>query len=323
MNTSNIPANNYRSPNEKHWTGRATPKEDGPQYWYQQIKCLDLLTEKGPSGDVAILGYACDEGVLRNQGRVGAVDGPEYSRQKLAKLSYHHKKTVADVGDIICIKDKLEECQDALASVVHLLLEHSIFPIVIGGGHDIAYGHFNGIMKALGQRSDKIGIINFDAHFDLRPVKDGANSGTPFYQILKEHGKQVNYLAIGIQEASNTPSLFNLAHQLGVEYILIDRCKMTFIDETKKQLEAFLLDKDHIYITIDIDGIASAFAPGASAPSPTGFTPSFLLSCLDYLMRSNKVVSCDIAEFNPSYDIDGVTANLVARIVDHVVKNIP
>ena len=323
MNTVNLKPHNYKAPVQSHWTGRATPAEDGLQYWYQQINCHDLLDDGVPSCDVAILGYACDEGVRRNQGRVGAVDGPEYSKKKLARLAYHHSKKIADVGDIICVGESLEECQEALAAAVHVLIESSIFPIVIGGGHDIAYGHFNGIHRAVNQENGKIGIINFDAHFDLRPSTNTTNSGTPFYQILSEHQETTDYLAIGIQAASNTPSLFNLANQFAADYILIDQCEMNNATAILNRLQAFLSDKDYIYITIDIDGIASAFAPGSSAPSPLGFTPRFLFHCLDYLMRSNKVISCDIAEFNPSYDQDGVTANLVARIVDHIVKNLP
>ena len=68
----------------------------------------------------------------------------------------------------------MESCQIALCTTISCLISRQIFPIVIGGGHDIAYGNFNGIKKALkGKQKNKIGIINFDAHFDLRPLVDG------------------------------------------------------------------------------------------------------------------------------------------------------
>ncbi len=317
-----ITTSTYKASSSEIWIGRTPSAIETEQYWYQKVECLDLLQTPELSQDIALLGYACDIGVLRNQGRAGSAQGPEACRKKLSRLAWHHDLSIADVGDIYCTNDSLELSQEALAHAVYRLLSNATFPILIGGGHDMAWGHFKGIHKSLlGQsRATKVGIINFDAHFDLRPVVDSANSGTPFNQILRTHSSDVDYMVVGIQRASNAPSLFELARQLEVAYITNDECLGSRIELIIDQLTEFISNKDHIYLSIDLDSISSAYAPGVSAPSPMGFAPSFLLRCLTHLLDSNKVISCDIAELNPAYDLDGITASLAASIVDHIVS---
>lgn len=77
-----------------------------------------------------------------------------------------------------------------------------------------------------------------------------------------------------------------------------------------------------MYLTIDLDGFSSAYAPGVSAPSPDGFDPVFIYKVLDFVLKSKKVISCDIAELNPDFDIDENTAFLAARLVDYIAQNI-
>jgi formiminoglutamase len=316
----------YQTPQKKHWQGRASRPELGNQYWHQAIECIDLLDWQGNKGGettIALLGYACDEGVRRNAGRVGAQKGPESFRKELAKLAYHHpSKKVIDFGDVICLEADLEGCQTALSERIEQLITQGAFPIVVGGGHDIAYGHFKGLRKALqNEPNAKIGILNFDAHFDLRPLTQEAHSGTPFYQILKEHDPAtVEYCVLGIQKAANSPELFSIAKELNGSYFFNHECEAANFETLKEQLSHFVARNDYLYISIDMDGFSSAYAPGVSAPSPMGFTPAFLEKMLAYLFSTQKVLSCDLAELNPAYDNDQCTAKLAARIVDGVVR---
>lgn len=317
INNENV---SYSPADKKQWSGRKTNKSLGEQYWYQAIKCVDLESEALVlNADVALVGYVCDEGVRRNLGRVGAKKGSSALRDRLGKVALHTNKKLIDVGNIICKANYLEQCQTAFSKTITLLIENKIFPIAIGGGHDIAYAHYNGIYKALKNKVKSIGIINFDAHFDLRPVETTPNSGTPFYQILSEMALEdikVNYLPIGIQKQANTLELFEIAKQKKVSFIDNFSCDFLLI---KEQLSKFIDKNEAIYITIDVDGFSSAYAPGVSAPSPLGFTPKFVMQSLEFLFGSKKVVSCDFAELNPAYDIDNQTANLVSRLVDFIV----
>ena len=82
----------YQAPLPQLWKGRTTAPELGIQYWYQQVQLVDLEKESEAEAvpHVALLGYACDEGVRRNKGRIGAAQGPDAIRKQLARLAYHH-----------------------------------------------------------------------------------------------------------------------------------------------------------------------------------------------------------------------------------------
>jgi len=315
----------YQTAKPENWTGRETNPEKGNQYWYQEIELLDIQEITYKSTDFALIGYACDEGVRRNLGRIGAQGGPKILRERLAKLPLHFEnKKVADVGDIICQDQGMEGCQIAFANVITELITNGIFPIAIGGGHDMAYGHYKGIKEALQNKTkNKLAIINFDAHFDLRPIEKQANSGTPFNQILSESNQEeIDYFAIGIQHQSNTKELFNIAKASQVEYAINYDCEASEekIIALQNKLKPFIERNDYLYITIDLDGFSAAYAPGVSAPSPFGFTPYFVLKMLRFLLRTKKVISFDIAELNPNYDTDNLTSNLAAKLVDFVVN---
>ncbi|MFH4968623.1 formimidoylglutamase [Gaetbulibacter sp. M240] len=322
--------NNYAPGNREIWTGRKTPEHLGVQYWYQAVNCV-LLSDLNdlPAGGFGLIGYACDEGVRRNQGRIGAVEGPGALREKLGKVAWHHQsETVYDFGDVLCQDDNMEASQAAFADGISDLISKGILPIGIGGGHDMAFAHFNGIKKAFNNINKRIGIINFDAHFDLRPVEEQPNSGTPFNQIaklLKQENKRLDYFVLGIQKGCNTRSLFDVAKKEGVKVVFAEQCQNQpeQIKAIKTKLNAFVASVDLLYITIDMDGFSSAYAPGVSAASPLGFSPEFVFETLGFLLSSEKVMALDIAELNPKYDRDHQTAILASRLIDFVVANCP
>ena len=311
------------APLSKLWKGRATAPELGVQYWYQKVQLLDLekKSETDAVPHVALLGYACDEGVRRNKGRIGAAQGPDAIRKQLARLAFHHNSlSISDYGNLLCADGNLEDCQKALSVITEQLVTQGSFPIVLGGGHDVAYGHFVGIHNALQQKGNSsIGIINFDAHFDLRPVEDQPHSGTPFNQILSEYASTTEYFALGIQQPVNTQELFAIAKEKEVNYLFNDVCENISYEVVTSKLHAFIERNDVLYLTIDLDGFSSAYAPGVSAPSPMGFSPAFAIKILNFLMQTQKVVAVDIAELNPRYDRDQCTAKLAARIVEALV----
>lgn len=314
----------YSTTIQETYSGRVS---DQKLYLHEKISCVDMSSLK-PSDDmrVAILGYACDEGVLQNKGRVGAEKGPDAIRKQLGKLPNHleDKTSVLDVGSIHYANTKLETVQDKLSEHVKHLLDCSLFPIILGGGHDIAYGTYNGIKKHLGT-SKSIGIINFDAHFDLRSNKNGATSGTPFYQIAQDcedSDSEFHYLCLGIREDANDSLLFKTAKELDVKYILRDTFRIEFHNEINAWINAFIQNVDAVYVTIDLDGFSSAYAPGVSAPSPMGFTPDVVLASLKTIIASGKLAAVDIAELNPSYDIDHQTARLAASLVHTLIHSL-
>ncbi|SNZ01241.1 formiminoglutamase [Flagellimonas pacifica] len=317
----------YSKPKKDIWQGRVTNKS---LYLHEKVKYTPLEEiPEPPKKSIALLGYACDEGIKRNQGRIGAVKGPETIKTSFGKLPNHLPSTVQlyDAGSITCKNEDMEAAQNALSKAVTTLLDNKQFPIVLGGGHDVAYGHYHGIKNYLDSKKEgqTIGIINFDAHFDLRKNTDNNNSGTPFYQIAMESQKEdsnFNYLCLGIRKDANDRSLFQTAKDLDVNFILSDTFQIEFLDEINTWIHAFIKTVDKVYVTIDMDGFSSAYAPGVSAPSPMGFTPQIVLECLKAIIGSGKLISLDLAEMNPKYDIDGQTAKLAASLIHYVAHNL-
>jgi formiminoglutamase len=227
---------------------------------------------------------------------------------------------VWDVGDIECPDEDLEMAQEALAKAVEALLSHHFIPIVIGGGHEMAWGHFQGISRSL---NAPIGIINFDAHFDLRPLLKGdkGSSGTSFLQIsnycekMKQH---FSYLCVGIQKCGNTEALFHKAKELGVQYLSAEEVALQ-PEASLAKIKQYIQQHDKIYLTICLDGFAAPFAPGVSAPQSLGLSPWMVLPALELIATSGKLVSFDIAELSPPYDQGGVTAHLTASLVCNLI----
>jgi len=317
-------ANRYLPPTEAPWQGRM----DSPaaSSFFQIIKLLDLKKNIPDHTKLAfaLLGFRCDEGIRRNLGRIGAAEGPIILREVLAKLPVHRQEIICyDAGDITCVDNNLESSQQSLGEAVSLLLQHNIIPIVLGGGHEMAWGHFQGIGKHL--TNAHLAIVNFDAHFDMRPLladKKGS-SGTPFLQIAEAQEaahRRFNYYCIGIQQAGNIQALFDTAKKCHAQYITADELQI----DTQKGIEfiqTILQNHRHIYLSLCLDVFASAFAPGVSAPQALGLSPWQLMPLVRKLASSGKVMSYDLAELSPKYDIDLRTTKLAANLIYEMIHH--
>lgn len=299
----------YIPPDRLIWQGRV---DEGKRF-HQLVEPIDLRQQFKPNQKFALIGFACDEGVKRNSGRAGAKEGPKAFRQALAKLpsviSFH------DVGDIVCDDGDLETAQEALGHVVGLLLSHGVFPFVVGGGHEVSWGHYLGIAET--KKNQHLSIVNFDAHYDLRPLLNGkGTSGTSFTQI-KNHIDKFDYTCIGIQRYGNTDALKQRAKELGVNTVYAED-----VDHELNPLDAVISRSQSIFLTVDLDVFATPFAPGVSAPQALGLTPSQIIKALEQLASSKKLVSFEIAELNPAYDPDGRTAALAASLASVVLHHV-
>jgi formiminoglutamase len=333
----------YKVTEENVWTGRIDSETNYDAFrLHQWVQRIDLRNETieldtGRLG-IAFIGFCCDEGVRRNLGRVGAAKGPENIRKALSNLPCRFTQDVRifDAGDIVCEDDNLEQSQEILAKAVGRILGLNLFPIVLGGGHEVAFGHYMGILNHLSEVEQKpnIGVINFDAHFDLRPYPNGGSSGTMFRQIADVcecKGMKYSYFCVGVQKHSNTIELFRTAEKLGVQYVLEKDIEgnrfahdISNSDEGSimERLDSFIKQNDHIYITICADVFSSAFAPGVSATQPLGLHPEAVLKFIKHLLKSQKTVSFDIAEVSPRFDLDNTTANLAKVLIFAVIDTL-
>jgi formiminoglutamase len=298
------------------WTGRTDPEPDSPR-WHQRIRALAGDSQPG----LALLGFACDEGVRRNHGRVGAAGAPLAIRKALANLAWHRQGPAYDAGDVTCDDGDLEAAQARLGRNVCALLDAGHLPIVLGGGHEVAYGSWSGLAEHLsGSHAPPIGIgiVNFDAHFDLRDPAHVHSSGTPFAQIAEAsaaHDWPFRYACLGVSRASNTRALFQRAAELEVLVREDREIRESSLERIGAELEAFAAGCDALYLTIDIDVLPACEAPGVSAPAARGVPMALLEPLLERLRDSGKLRLVDLAECNPDFDIDNRTARVASRLI--------
>lgn len=305
----------YKEVDMSLWQGRIDETADSLR-WHQCIKPYAENVQKG----VVLLGVASDEGVKRNKGRIGAANGPDHIRMALGSQAFHLQQPVYDAGNLYCQSGQLEEMQNEQGEVVQAILDQGHFPLLLGGGHEIAFGSFPGLQRHLirAGKTGTIGIINFDAHFDLRR-EIVPTSGTPFLQIADYcHQADIpfHYLCLGISEGANTGALFAEANQLGVEFIKDEEINNREMDRIERKLQAFVNACTALYLSIDLDVLPAATAPGVSAPASRGVPLGELEQLLSHirLVAGDRLRLADIAEYNPGYDIDSRTAKTAARL---------
>lgn len=308
----------YGPGDSKLWAGRVDGTDQSMRRWHQELRCIDLNEPQDLKDAVVLLGFCCDEGVRRNQGRSGAKDGPAQFRKVLAGLPVHFsaKLRLLDAGDVYCDDTDLESAQLALSERVAQIREKGGFPLLLGGGHEITYAHF----KGLDTDGSSIGIINIDAHLDIRPLKDGVgNSGTGFFQIaddLSRAGRSFNYLALGIQDISNTQSLLAYAKDKGTTIIKAEDIYAANVPEIVAAVHDFASKVDQVYLTIDLDAFAAPYAPGVSALAFNGIVPDATFQQIfQAIINLPNLLSLDVAELNPLYDIDQRTTKLGSDLI--------
>ncbi|MFZ4863792.1 formimidoylglutamase [Sphingobacterium sp. Mn56C] len=314
----------YTAGASDYWTGRVDGTAAAYRRWHQVVQCLPLTALQPLPKAVAFLGFVSDEGVRRNQGRVGAAEAPAVLRSVLAGLPVHFNAALQllDVGDIRCQGTDLESAQQHLAGAVEAIVRSGAFPLLLGGGHEITFPHFLGLKNATRKR---IGIINIDAHLDIRQPSDGRpNSGTGFYQIsqlLSNEQQPFSYLAIGIQQIANTAALFQYAQQKGVQIIGADAIHPKKVAAIKKSIRDFAATVDYVYLSIDMDAFAAPFAPGVSALAFNGIIPDrSFWRVFKVIINLPNLIAVDIAELNPALDIDNRTARLAADLIFKIVQ---
>lgn len=279
---------------------------------------LGEVLEKKEKPRAVIIGFPSDKGVLRNGGRPGASDAPEAIRRQLYKMTpsaeYYDPfmdfiTRCRDIGDIQ-VKGELAEDQENLGDVLTDYLSDNVMPIILGGGHETAFGHFLGYAGADMQAS----IFNMDAHTDVRPLKDGRpHSGSPFRQALEhESDCAETYLVAGLQPHSVARSHLEFIENHGGHHLFRDETNITSISGFFHQHES-----ERLMITFDMDAVDQSQAPGVSAPCTNGLPADLWLTAAYLAGRNEQVTSFDLSEVNPLHDRDNQTAKLGALTIWH------
>lgn len=303
------------------WQGRNDLAEaDNALRVFQTIKHRTTFAPQAEG--IALLGFACDEGVKRNHGRPGAHKGPDALRSALANMASHRgHDCLVDLGNIHAGPDGLEAAQDALSDAVKQCQQAGMRTLVFGGGHETAFGHGRGVLDAWPDA--RIAILNIDAHLDLRRANQ-ATSGTPFRQLAlhcEQQGREFHYTCIGVNPAANTQALLDEAARLNVNIIWDTDCQRPEQTEAAMQIAALVDWADKVYLTVDLDALPGWQMPAVSAPAGLGIPLDRLLTLLEPLCRSPKLQAVDLVEFNPDVDRDSLGAKVAARLAWQIVHH--
>lgn len=292
------------------WHGRFDSNEDIDLRIWQIVKPFDDVSKEY---GICFVGYDTDDGIKRNQGRIGAEKGSNAIRKAIQSFPIVENLKIYDYQNL---KNKvLEEAQKEYSLKISNVIKKGIFPIGLGGGHDIAFASYSGIRKAYPDK--KIGIVNFDTHLDMRPYDNGATSGTSFKQIL-DGDKNIKYSIVGFKKQGNTKRLIDTAKNYNV-LILDEEDDEKFIND---ELKKYLADADILYVTFCMDVFNASDAPGVSAPTIMGLDPKKGKRILREIMNTGKVVCIDFAEVSPEYDIDSRTAKLAGSLIYDIMNNL-
>ncbi|MDQ0474629.1 agmatinase family protein [Labrys wisconsinensis] len=274
--------------------------------------------------DCAIVGVPYDgASVVRS----GSRHGPDAVRQGLMYFTTYSSRDrramtnfrAADIGDVPVVLTDMETTFRRISDTVRTLVARGIVPVMLGGDHSIAFPNLRGVIEALGP-GKRLGVIHLDAHHDLRKAHLGAeSSGVPFRKTLEMPGTLLggrNLVQVGMAEFTNSPQLDDYAAEMGVTVIpgLAVR-ERGIADVVEEALRVAGEGTDAIYLSVDIDVLSHAVAPGTAAPNPFGLD----LHDVQYAMRrigaSGKLVGADLVEISPPFDPRNITGSTGASLI--------
>ena len=301
-------------------SGTVVPRYAGPSTFARLPELRDV--EKC---DVAIIGVPFDAGTSY---RPGARFGPQSVRQASRQLrtNYHPDydvepfkvQQVADAGDIACNPFDINEAIKQIEDGADDLLSKSKSIVSIGGDHTIALPLLRSINKKVG---GPVALVHFDAHLDTWDTYFGApyTHGTPFRRAREESlFLDDASMHIGIRGPLYSTEDLKNDRELGFKTIHCDEFQTHSIDQIVKRIKDRIGDNP-LYISIDIDVLDPAHAPGTGTPEVAGMTTREILNVLRGLAGS-KLVSADVVEVAPAYDHAELTSTAAATIVYELVN---
>jgi formiminoglutamase len=281
------------------------------------------------AGQPVLIGFPQDEGVRRNDGRVGAAAAPGEIRDRFYRLTPWDgasgtdltRLDLLDLGNVDT-RGTLEESQEALGEVVGAALAAGAIPVVLGGGHETAFGHYLGYVNA----KLPVGIVNLDAHLDVRPTVDGrGHSGSPFRQALEHPVLPLpgeRYACLGVQSSSISRAHVEFVREKGGVLHWQDEVQGSLAECFRRECERLVSGGCRVYVTVDADVVRSADVPGVSAPNSLGLAGAEVIRCVRQAGAAPAVCSLDVVEVNPAFDRDGQSARWAALAVWHFLAGL-
>jgi agmatinase len=287
------------------------------------ISDADQLRAENP--DVVILGAPFDMGVVNRPGarfgpraiRAASYLGRGINHLELQVQPLRHLR-VFDYGDASIIPSDIERSHEAIRAKVAEVAATGAIPITFGGDHSITLPAATAVADAIGR--GKVGIVHFDAHADTAPDNWGVllGHGTPMRRLIESGAVPgQSFVQVGLRGYWPTPDIVEWMHEQRMRWHLMAEIEERGFQAVLEDAIAEALDgPEAIYLSVDVDVLDPAFAPGTGTPEPGGLTSRELLGAVRRIVGSTRLVGMDVVEVSPAYDGPGaITAEVAHRVV--------
>ena len=275
--------------------------------------------EPGTRHPMGLLGLPFDGAIPTRQ---GARYGPEAIRQALLRLAAddgRHALTaleIGDYGDVSCVQGNVPATHERGYEAARQIVGSTDLPVFLGGDHSLTYPCF----RAVAEGTRPLGLITFDAHHDVRTyTPEHISSGTPFRRCLElgdAYLRGATVVQIGLRPFANSRTYADYCREKGITCFTVQDVEEMGIREIAARAAQIAGDGTAgVYLSIDIDAVDAAFAPGASATGPGGLTAREILAGVEAIVARVRLVAADLMEVSPPLDQGARTSNLAAMIL--------
>ncbi|HEX6989711.1 MAG TPA: agmatinase family protein [Bacillota bacterium] len=306
---------------EKAWSADPNDRPVGLWLWAGKAAGAPDATDDGSAAHAVIVGVPFDGAVI---GRPGARGGPAAVRAAVGRLATYDPATdldlaewlrVCDAGDVEVVRGDAAETHRRLEAVAAAVARRSV-PVIIGGDHSISYGSVRGVAAAHGT----LGVLQFDAHHDVRELRDGRiSSGTPFRRLLEDEPRRIDparFVQVGIAPWRNSPVYTRFVLDQGIQIVSSGEVHARGIDViTGRALERVSPHGEPFFVSFDLDVLDAAHAPGVSAPTSGGLAVHQAAVAVRAAARHPACVGLDLVELAPMLDPSGRSAQAAAMLV--------
>ena len=172
------------------------------------------------------------------------------------------------------------------------------------------------LVAAQAEDLSDVGLITFDAHHDVRSLKDGPTNGTPVRGLIEEHGLPGrNVVQIGIHSFANSAHYRDYCDEMGITVVTVEHVERVgmeaAVDVALSQLGSFC---GKIYVDVDVDVLDRAFAPACPGARPGGLTVRQLSQGVARCAAHATVTAMDFVEVDPTADVDHQTLDVLAHL---------
>ena len=273
--------------------------------------------------DVAIVGAPFD---IATTNRPGARFGPRAIRALAYEPGTYHLDLeieifehleVVDYGDAYCPHGQTETSHTNIRERVHQIASRGIVPIILGGDHSITWPAATAVADVHGYGN--VGVVHFDAHADTADIIDGnlASHGTPIRRLIESGAVPGDrFVQVGLRGYWPPADVIEWMREQGmVWHTMHEIWERGFKEVMADAIAEALARADKLYISLDVDSLDPAFAPGTGTPEPGGLAPVDLLRMVRQLAIEHDVVGMDVVEVAPAYDVSDLTVNVAHRMV--------